>query len=220
MPRKGRDHRRRARASASPARSTGRAPARMSSSRAQQGNSGRRREAAQGGRQGRSARGDVADKPDGGEDRRRHLKRHGRIDILVNSAASTCRNATSGTFRSTADQIVAITCGHVLLLPRVLRACASARKAWSSTSLVAGRYASTLTGPGYNATKHAVVALTESLNMRRAPTASAHLDPARRVRRRSSRSARCRRLRTRRAHAAGEDLADDLFIATLPRAPA
>ena len=29
----------------------------------------------------------------------------------------------------------------------------------------AGRYASTLTGPGYNATKHAVVALTESINM-------------------------------------------------------
>jgi NADP-dependent 3-hydroxy acid dehydrogenase YdfG len=29
----------------------------------------------------------------------------------------------------------------------------------------AGRYASTLTGPAYNATKHAVVALTESINM-------------------------------------------------------
>jgi NADP-dependent 3-hydroxy acid dehydrogenase YdfG len=29
----------------------------------------------------------------------------------------------------------------------------------------AGRYPSTLTGPAYNATKHAVVALTESINM-------------------------------------------------------
>src|SRR5262249_16135884 len=29
----------------------------------------------------------------------------------------------------------------------------------------AGRYASTLTGPGYNSTKSAVVALTESINM-------------------------------------------------------
>jgi NADP-dependent 3-hydroxy acid dehydrogenase YdfG len=29
----------------------------------------------------------------------------------------------------------------------------------------AGRYASTLTGPGYNATKHAVIALTESINL-------------------------------------------------------
>jgi NADP-dependent 3-hydroxy acid dehydrogenase YdfG len=96
------------------------------------------------------------------------LRQHGRIDILVNSAGI---NTPKRNFRDVSveswDQIVAINlsgmfyCCHAVL--------PAMRK--SKDGLVinvaswAGRYASTLTGPGYNATKRAVIALTESINM-------------------------------------------------------
>jgi NAD(P)-dependent dehydrogenase (short-subunit alcohol dehydrogenase family) len=96
------------------------------------------------------------------------LARHGRIDILVNSAGTnaTARNLDVVTTDSW-DDVVAINlsglfyCCHAVL---------PAMRAQQDGLIVnisswAGRFPSTLTGPAYNATKRAVIALTESINM-------------------------------------------------------
>ena len=96
------------------------------------------------------------------------LKRHGRVDILVNSAGI---NHPKRNFRNVSvegwDQIVAINLsGMFYCVPRGAARHARAQgRPGHQHLVVGGRYASTLTGPGYNATKHAVVALTESINM-------------------------------------------------------
>jgi NADP-dependent 3-hydroxy acid dehydrogenase YdfG len=96
------------------------------------------------------------------------LKRHGRIDILVNSAGV---NNPKRNFRNVSleawDQIVAINLsGMFYCCHAVLPAMREKREGLIiNISSWAGRYATTLTGPGYNATKRAVVALTESINM-------------------------------------------------------
>ena len=111
---------------------------------------------------------DVADQKEVASAAAAILRQHGRIDILFNSAGV---NTPKRNFRDVSveswDQIVAINlsgifyCCHAVL--------PAMRK--SKDGLVinvaswAGRYASTLTGPGYNATKRAVIALTESINM-------------------------------------------------------
>jgi NADP-dependent 3-hydroxy acid dehydrogenase YdfG len=96
------------------------------------------------------------------------LKRHGRIDILVNSAGI---NNPKRNFRNVSveawDQIVAINLSGMFYCCHTVLPGMRERKDGLiiNISSWAGRYASTLTGPGYNATKHAVVALTESINM-------------------------------------------------------
>jgi NAD(P)-dependent dehydrogenase (short-subunit alcohol dehydrogenase family) len=97
-------------------------------------------------------------------------KRHGRIDILVTSAgtniAGNRRNFDNLTTEGW-DEVVAINlnglfyCCHAVL-PGMRR-----RKDGLiiNVSSWAGRYASKLTGPAYNATKRAVIALSESINM-------------------------------------------------------
>jgi NAD(P)-dependent dehydrogenase (short-subunit alcohol dehydrogenase family) len=95
-------------------------------------------------------------------------KRHGKIDILVNSAGI---NLPKRSFRDVTndgwDQIVAINLSGMFYCVQAVLPGMRARKDGLiiNISSWAGRYASTLTGPGYNATKHAVIALTESINL-------------------------------------------------------
>ena len=93
---------------------------------------------------------------------------HGRIDILINSA---CTNATQRNFdvltTEAWDEVVAINlsglfyCVHAVL-PTMRH---QQGGLIINVSSWAGLYASKLTGPAYNATKRAVLALTESINM-------------------------------------------------------
>jgi len=111
---------------------------------------------------------DVSDQKEVAKSAQAILKRHGHIDILINSAGI---NNPKRNFRNVSveawDQIVAINLSGMFYCCHAVLPAMRERK----TGLVinisswAGRYASTLTGPGYNATKHAVVALTESINM-------------------------------------------------------
>jgi NADP-dependent 3-hydroxy acid dehydrogenase YdfG len=96
------------------------------------------------------------------------LKRHGRIDILVNSAGlnSPRRNFHNVSIESW-NEIVAVNLSGVFYCCQAVLPAMRQRKDGLVINIAswAGRYASTLTGPGYNATKSAVVALTESINM-------------------------------------------------------
>ena len=95
-------------------------------------------------------------------------KRHGRIDILVNSAGI---NLPQRSFRDVSnegwDQIVAVNLNGMFYCVQAVLPGMRARRDGLiiNISSWAGRYASILTGPGYNSTKHAVVALTESINL-------------------------------------------------------
>jgi NAD(P)-dependent dehydrogenase (short-subunit alcohol dehydrogenase family) len=95
-------------------------------------------------------------------------KRHGRIDILVNSAGI---NLPKRSFREVSnegwDQIVAVNLSGMFYCVQAVLPGMRARKDGLiiNISSWAGRYASILTGPGYNSTKHAVIALTESINL-------------------------------------------------------
>jgi NADP-dependent 3-hydroxy acid dehydrogenase YdfG len=96
------------------------------------------------------------------------LEKHGRIDILVNSAGI---NSPKRSFRDVAtgswDQIVAINLSGMFYCCQAVLPGMRERGDGLviNVSSWAGRYASALTGPGYNATKSAVIALTESINI-------------------------------------------------------
>jgi NADP-dependent 3-hydroxy acid dehydrogenase YdfG len=111
---------------------------------------------------------DVSDQKEVSQAAQAVLKRHGRIDILVNGAGI---NNPKRNFRNVSieawDQIVAINLSGMFYCCHAVLPGMRERKSGLviNISSWAGRYASTLTGPGYNATKHAVVALTESINM-------------------------------------------------------
>ncbi len=96
------------------------------------------------------------------------LAKHGRIDILVNSAGT---NATRRNFDVVSaeawDDVVAINLsGLFYCVHSVLPAMRKQQDGLIiNVSSWAGRFASRLTGPAYNATKRAVIALTESINM-------------------------------------------------------
>jgi NADP-dependent 3-hydroxy acid dehydrogenase YdfG len=111
---------------------------------------------------------DVADQSQVAKAAEAILKRHGRIDILVNSAGI---NHPKRNFRNVSiegwDQIVAVNLSGMFYCCQAVLPGMRERKDGLiiNVSSWAGRYPSTLTGPGYNATKTAVIALTESINM-------------------------------------------------------
>ncbi len=96
------------------------------------------------------------------------LAKHGRIDILVNSAGT---NATQRNFDVVTteawDDVVAINLsGLFYCVHSVLPAMRKQKDGLIiNVSSWAGRFPSKLTGPAYNATKRGVIALTEQINM-------------------------------------------------------
>jgi len=96
------------------------------------------------------------------------LARHGRIDLLVNSAGVNAKNRSwADVDTPTWDRIIDINLNGTLYC---IRAVLPAMRAQGGGTVVnvsswAGKFPSKLTGPAYTASKHAVVALTHSLNM-------------------------------------------------------
>ena len=102
------------------------------------------------------------------EDVARVAQKIGAVDILVNSAGV---NSPRRNFHNVAveswDEIVAINLSGLFYCVHAALPGMRSRQDGLiiNVSSWSGRYANTLTGPGYNATKSAVVALTESINM-------------------------------------------------------
>ena len=111
---------------------------------------------------------DVADKKQVAAAAAQVEKRHGRIDILVASAGI---NLPKRNFRDVSlegwDQIVAVNLSGLFYCVQAVLPGMRARGDGLivNVSSWAGRYPSALTGPGYNATKRAVLALTEQINI-------------------------------------------------------
>ena len=111
---------------------------------------------------------DVGDKAQVAKSVAEIQKRHGRVDILVNSAGI---NLPKRNFRDVSnegwDEIVRINLsGMFYCIQAVLPGMRSRKDGLIiNVSSWFGRYANALGGPGYGATKRAVVALSEQLNI-------------------------------------------------------
>lgn len=96
------------------------------------------------------------------------LARHGTVDILVNSAGMNVPKRYWADLSSESfDAVVAANLsGSFHTIAAVLPAMRARRSGLViNIASWAGRFVSALTGPAYNAAKHAVVAMTYSLNM-------------------------------------------------------
>jgi NADP-dependent 3-hydroxy acid dehydrogenase YdfG len=111
---------------------------------------------------------DVSDQKEVARTAQAILERHGRIDILVNSAGI---NLPKRHFRNVSvegwDQIVGINLSGMFYCCHAVLPAMRERKDGVVINISSwfGRYANPLAGPGYSATKHAVNALTEQLNI-------------------------------------------------------
>jgi len=111
---------------------------------------------------------DVSDQKEVSKAMQQIHKRLGRVDILVNSAGI---NLPRRNFRSVSvegwDQIVAINLSGMFYACHAVLPGMRERKEGLIINVSSwfGRYTNLLGGPGYNATKHAVIALTESINI-------------------------------------------------------
>ncbi len=96
------------------------------------------------------------------------LNRHGRVDILVNSAGMNVphrffKNLTPESFESVVSANLQ---GSLNTIAAVLPSMRERKDGLViNVSSWAGRFAHLLTGPAYNAAKHGVVAMTLTLNM-------------------------------------------------------
>jgi NADP-dependent 3-hydroxy acid dehydrogenase YdfG len=96
------------------------------------------------------------------------LGRHEGIDILVNSAGMNVPKRYWADLSSESfDAVVAANLGGSFHTTAAVLPSMRARRAGLVINIAswAGRFVSALTGPAYNAAKHAVVAMTYSLNM-------------------------------------------------------
>ncbi|HEX5767332.1 MAG TPA: SDR family oxidoreductase [Burkholderiales bacterium] len=111
---------------------------------------------------------DVADQKEVARAAQAIHKRHGRIDILVNSAGiNVPKRHFSNVSVEGWDQIVAINLSGMFYCCHAVLPVMRERRDGIVINISSwfGRYANPLAGPGYSATKHAVNALTEQLNI-------------------------------------------------------
>jgi NADP-dependent 3-hydroxy acid dehydrogenase YdfG len=110
---------------------------------------------------------DVSDAAAAGRVAQAIIDRHGRIDILVNSAGMNVPNRfwSNQTPEGWNDVIRINLDGSFYCIAAVLPAMRAQRDGLViNISSWAGKYPSSVTGAAYNAAKHAVIAMTETLN--------------------------------------------------------
>jgi len=96
------------------------------------------------------------------------LAKHGQIDLLVNNAGLNLpRRSWEELETGGWDRVVQVNLSGVLYAIHAVLPAMRARKSGSIINVAswAGRFVSQITGPAYAATKHAVLALTQSFNM-------------------------------------------------------
>lgn len=96
------------------------------------------------------------------------LAKHGRIDLLVNSAGLNVPKRSWDDITTEGwDKVVDINLNGLMYCMRAVLPAMRAQKDGCIINVAswAGRHVSKMTGPAYTATKHAVLALTHSFNM-------------------------------------------------------
>lgn len=111
---------------------------------------------------------DVASAEDAEKVARAIVARHGRIDLLVNSAGlNVPKRSWEDVTTEGWNKVVDVNLNGLMYCIRAVLPTMRAQKDGCIINVAswAGRHVSKLTGPAYSATKHAVLALTHSFNM-------------------------------------------------------